>query len=125
MSDRPTSGIMKRIDGKLVYIPVQGPRIKQIRSGRKTNTGVQGICFVTSSNRPDYRRYDYFYARIGNNRSVRFNISTLGREEAWERALRCRAKYEREVIASNAAIMAARSGLPKSLQSSAFSLAHS
>ena len=121
MSTRPTSGIMKRIDGKLVYVPVVGPRISPIVN-RENNTGTPGICFGTRTK--GARRYDFFYTYIGRSQRA-FNITTLGREEAWERALRCRAEYERGVIASNAAIKAARCGLPNRLQASAFSLAHS
>jgi hypothetical protein len=98
---------MARIDGKLVYLPVQGPRLKQLRR-RSTNTGLPGVSFVSSRRGPGHRRYDYFYARVGGNRSVRFNIDTLGREEAWRRAVRARADYERTVEAHNTAVLTAR-----------------
>jgi len=97
-------GKMARIDGVLTYIPIQGPRIKQIRR-RKSNTGVPGISFGTRTRRS--RRYDCFFAKT-EGRSIAFCITTLGREEAWERALRCRAEYERGVMALNAAIRAQR-----------------
>ena len=97
---------MKRVKGQLVYIPVQGPRLKQLRPSRQTNTGVPGISFGIRMS-PSGRKVNYFFTR-DDRRSFSFNIDTLGREEAWNRALRVRAQHEREVTARNAAIMAAR-----------------
>lgn len=98
---------MARVDGKLVYFPVEGPHLTQIRR-RRTNTGVPGISFSSAKRGPGCRRYDYFFAKVGGNRSVRFNIQTLGREEAWRRAIRARADYETAVMAANEAILAQR-----------------
>lgn len=100
---------MARMDGKLIYLPVEGPHLTQIRR-RRTNTGVPGVSFSSAQRGPGHRRYDYFFAKVGGNRSVRFNIQTLGREEAWRRAVRARAEYETTVMTANEAIRAAREG---------------
>jgi hypothetical protein len=64
------------------------------RSHTLNNTGVVGISFWRGSNWEKARRHSYFVVSLGVRRRPKFNIDTLGKEEAWRRAVRCRAEFE-------------------------------
>ena len=62
---------------------------------RFNNTGVVGINFWRGSHWNAARRHNYFVVSRGTRLGRRrFNIDTLGKEEAWRRAVRCRAEFE-------------------------------
>lgn len=71
----------------------------------RNQTGCIGISIVRSaSGRRDGTVLTYFsvHARLtsgqkGRRRNRKFCVNTLGREEAWRRALRCRAQHERKL----------------------------
>lgn len=87
------------------YRPITGPALRKIHAQRKDNrTGCPGISYVRLST----RRESFFAACVGAHRSLRFRIETLGRDEAWRRALRARAAYELAAAATNSAIRSAR-----------------
>src|SRR4051812_31330573 len=71
-----------------VWQPVRGPHLRVVRRGyRKNRTGCVGISFSKSGN----GRCTYFIVNLGrSNRRIR--IETLGREEAWRRAVKLRAE---------------------------------
>ena len=84
--------------------PVRGPHLRVVRQRYPSNrTGCVGISY----SRARTGRHSYFVVNLGRtNRKVR--IETLGRHEAWRRALKLRATHELKVRAANAAIVAAR-----------------
>jgi hypothetical protein len=70
------------------------------RRDKRRGTGVVGVSVLrTATNRRDGTMQTYFVASIRNAQGRplkrRHCISTLGREEAWRRALRDRAAHER------------------------------
>jgi hypothetical protein len=64
---------------------------------RRNKTGCVGISLVRTK-LPSGRRCRFFAAHLGKT-NRKFNIDTLGRQEAWRRALRLRADYEKAVAA--------------------------
>ena len=63
---------------------------------RRNKTGVIGVCLVRTRLTSSGRACRFSAAHAGaTNR--KFNIDTLGREEAWRRALKFRADYERSL----------------------------
>lgn len=85
---------------------VQGPHLRVVRRRHARNrTGCPGISF--SVERHGRKTYEYFYVNLGR-RNRRFNITALGREEAWRRALTLRAEHEDRVAEINRAILQAR-----------------
>lgn len=89
------------------WTPVQGPHLKVVRTKHAGNrTGVPGIAFTSFQPRKA-RRVDAFVVNLGKT-CRRFNIRTLGREEAWRRAVRLRAEHELKIRAVNAQIVEAR-----------------
>lgn len=61
----------------------------------RNNTGVTGIHYVRAARAKRAPVHRYFVVTREKTRgSRRFNIDTLGKEEAWRRALRCRAEFE-------------------------------
>lgn len=61
----------------------------------RSRTGVVGVGFATV--RSYGKTASYFTANVGTVR--RFNINRLGREEAFRRALKCRAEHELKEVA--------------------------
>lgn len=93
-----------------VWVPVGGPHLRATRTtNARSRTGCVGISYGTIVDRRTARqpRRRYFIVNLGKT-SRKFCIDTLGKELAWERALRCRAAHERAIRAVNAAILAAR-----------------
>lgn len=86
------------------WIAVEGPHLRCVRRRFRSNkTGVVGISEV--HNRSKGRHY--YSVQLGA-RCRTFCIETLGRREAWYRALQLRAAHELKVAQANAAILAAR-----------------
>lgn len=85
---------------------VRGPHLIQVRQRFARNrTGCPGISY--GQQRRHNRDYEFFYVNLGKTHR-RFNITTLGREEAWRRALKLRAEHEARIAEINGAIRAAR-----------------
>lgn len=84
------------------------PRLRSVHARAYSNTGVTGISFQSQSVHPGRRAYRFFYVRYGTGKTRKFNIDTLGKDEAWRRAVKLRATYEISLQQSNAAITAAR-----------------
>lgn len=83
--------------------PVRGPHLRVVRTRHARNqTGCVGISISHSR---DGRTY--YYAQLGPT-SRRFCIQTLGRQEAFRRAVKARADHEIKVREANAAILRAR-----------------
>lgn len=110
---------------------VQGPHLRAVRRRQARNrTGCPGISFGVETR--GRRTYQFFYVNLGR-RSRRFNITILGREEAWRRALMLRAEHETRVTEINHAILIARktaagraeTTFPRSQPSAACPAAHS
>lgn len=68
------------------------------RLGRRADnkTGVVGVFMVNVLLGATGKRGLHFAACVGRRRVRRFNIRTLGRAEAWRRALAARAEYENQ-----------------------------
>jgi len=74
---------------KLTQPPIQ-------QQHNKNRTGVVGISMVTINHRVRIGTRRYFSVRCG--KSVRrFCLETLGKQEAWRRAVRHRAAYEQSI----------------------------
>ncbi len=90
------------------WIAVRGPYLRTVRQrDARSRTGVAGISYTRERKGPDRKPRRYFCVQLGAKKR-RFNIDTLGKEIAWERALRCRAEHEKRVRIANALIVAAR-----------------
>lgn len=93
------------------WLRVCGPHLRAVRNQHKRNrTGCPGISMgTTRMRRADgtYRRRSFFYVNLGKS-SRKFCIESLGREEAWRRAVKLRADHEKRIAAINAEILAAR-----------------
>lgn len=67
---------------------------------KNNRTGVQGVSFKTTLRKSRRKRERFFVAKFPgpDGRPVvrEFSIDRYGRELAWERALRCRAAYDRQ-----------------------------
>ena len=74
----------------------------RINASHKSNTGVAGITEQVYSDRR-WRGAWHRYFVVTPHRS-RFNIDTLGRDEAWRRALKLRAGHEAAVLAKGGAL---------------------
>ena len=82
------------------------PKIRGLPRPRnaRNRTGCAGIAFVTTaSNRRD-GTVQHFYSvhrrrADGRPSNRKFCLETLGRAEAWRRALRCRAEHEAQTAA--------------------------
>lgn len=81
---------------------MNGPRTKPQSNNR---TGVPGVSYKRTLRRSRGKEERFFVAKFtgpNGRRVVReFSIDRLGRELAWEKALRCRAEYERTARASS------------------------
>jgi len=85
------------------WVPVSGPHLRVVRERSARNkTGIVGISF---SRARDGGRY--VYVNLGST-SRRFNLATLGREEALRRAIALRKEHVRKLLQANAVILAAR-----------------
>jgi len=90
------------------WTPVRGPHLKTVRTKFSRNTtGVPGISLSRIACNAGGKKYLYFYVQLGRA-TRRFNITTLGKSEAWRRALKCRADHELSIRNINAAILDAR-----------------
>ncbi|HEY8898896.1 MAG TPA: hypothetical protein VIM61_00575 [Chthoniobacterales bacterium] len=90
------------------WVAVRGPYLRTVRSTDvRSRTGVAGISYSRERKGPGCKPRRYFCVQLGAKKR-RFNIDTLGKELAWERALRCRAEHERRVREANRRILAAR-----------------
>jgi hypothetical protein len=90
---------------KNIWRPVQGPHLCALRQHCvKNRTGVVGIAFGQKKRGSSTW---YFIVNLGR-RSRAFNIKTLGRHEAWRRAVKCRANHELKIASRNAVVLAAR-----------------
>lgn len=86
------------------WIPVEGPHLRVVRSrDRRSKTGVVGI----SVSRSKAKGRHYIYVNLGST-SRKFCIETLGRAEAWRRAIALRRAHVEKLALANAAIIAAR-----------------
>ena len=83
---------------------VRGPHLRTARATNPRNrTGVVGI----SIGRDRGRGHTYFWVNLGRS-ARRFCITTLGRDEAWRRAVALRLEHLRKLAQANAVILAAR-----------------
>lgn len=83
---------------------VAGPHLRVAREAHARNrTGVVGISFGVDR----ARGRTYFWVNLGTG-SRRFCIETLGRAEAWRRAVALRKEHLRKLTLANAVILAAR-----------------
>ena len=88
------------------WVPVTGPRIRHATTRDKRNkTGCVGISI--KHKKSGSLRRAYYSARCGKG-AAEFCIDTLGRAEAFRRALAARAEHEMKVRRANAVILAAR-----------------
>jgi hypothetical protein len=89
------------------YKPITGPALTKLHARRSQRTGCPGISYVEIRS----RGHRFFSVCLGQGKHRRFRIHAVpsGKDEAWRRALRCRAEHERTVQANNAAILTARS----------------
>ena len=84
---------------------VTGPHLRIARAMHSRNrTGVVGISYGTDS----ARGRSYFWVNLGSG-SRKFCIETLGRSEAWRRALNLRLEHLKKLEQANALILEARS----------------
>lgn len=83
---------------------VRGPHLSRLSGAdKRSQTGVVGISLSR------LRRTGRHYYNVSLGKTNRqFCIETLGRTEAWRRALQLRAEHERKVAQANAVILAAR-----------------
>lgn len=90
--------------GRRGWEPVQGPYLRWARSvDRRSKTGVVGVSVSRE------RATGRLYVRVRLGRSCRrFNIATLGRAEAFRRALALRREHLEKIMQARAAILAAR-----------------
>ncbi len=87
------------------WVPVVGPHLRvACARDRRSKTGVVGICI---SRMPSRRNRLFFVVNLGST-SRRFCIDTLGREEAWRRAVALRREHVIKVAQANAIILRAR-----------------
>lgn len=82
-------------------------RARLLQRHSRNRTACVGISLVTTaSNRRDGTAQRFFSVHCrgadGRARNRKFCIETLGREEAWRRAVACRAAHERGVMARTA-----------------------
>jgi len=90
-------------DGCRVH--VKGPHIRALRTKHARNkTGVVGISYGKDRS----RGRSYFWVNLGSS-SRKFCIETLGRSEAWRRAVALRYEHERKIAQANTVILSARS----------------
>lgn len=91
---------------------VEGPYLRRVaQRDRRNKTGVPGISEGTQRRKRISGGFivrTYFFVQLGRRKGAKFCIESLGRKEAWLRALRCRAEHEMKVRRANAAILAAR-----------------
>ena len=81
-----------------------GPHLLVVRGHHARNrTGVVGI----SVGRYSRTGRHYLYVNLGKNKRA-FCIETLGRTEAWRRAVELRREHVRKIEQANASILAAR-----------------
>lgn len=89
---------------------VEGKRVKRPRHAgrqpgtlnrrdRRSRTGCVGVSYVETRNRPDGPLRRFFSAHAGGT-NRKYCLDTLGKQEAWRRALKFRATYERRVMAA-------------------------
>ena len=85
--------------------PVRGPHLRVVRGlDRRNKTGCVGISYTRSQTKPNF---SHFCAQLGPT-CRKFRIETLGRHEAFRRAVAARAEHEIKVREANAAILNAR-----------------
>jgi hypothetical protein len=86
---------------------VQGPHLRVVRGRYARNkTGVVGISLATrklAGGRVSRR----LVVNIGSTNRP-FNVETLGPQEAWNRAVRCRLEHEAKIARANGQILKAR-----------------
>lgn len=75
----------------MIDFPVKGRCWIRSKPTRRSRTGVTGVSFALISIHG--KKHPHFTATMGR-RNKNFNITRLGRSEAWRRALRARANYE-------------------------------
>ena len=61
---------------------------------RRSRTGCVGVSYVETANGKAHGRTRRFFAAHAGGTNRKFCIDTLGKQEAWRRALRYRATYE-------------------------------
>lgn len=86
------------------YTPISGPALHKIHAKRKQRTGCPGISYVEVRTRGQR----FYSVCLGANRTRRFRIFEGQKNEAWRRAVKCRADYELAATRSNQAILLAR-----------------
>jgi hypothetical protein len=93
-----------------VWRPVEGPFLRTVHRSARNTTGVPGISYSTLRIRRkdgSVRIRRVFYVNLGLTHR-RFCLDTLGKEEAWRRAVRLRAQHEMRIRQINEAILTAR-----------------
>jgi hypothetical protein len=83
-------------------------RLRTLHTTAYSNTGVPGISFIHRASHKGGPLHRFYYVRCGTGRTHKLNIDTIGKQEAWRRAVALRADYERAIEEANAAILAAR-----------------
>jgi hypothetical protein len=92
-------------EGRSTWVPVQGPHLRAVRTkDKRSKTGVVGISL---SRRKATGRH-YYVTNLGSTNRC-FCIETLGRAEAWRRAVALRYEHERKIAQANTVILKARS----------------
>ncbi len=87
------------VEGKRVQRPHRrsGRQVGSLcRGDRRSRTGCVGVSVVVTTNAKGRVRR-FFSAHVGGT-NRKFCIDTLGKQEAWRRALRLRARYEARVL---------------------------
>jgi hypothetical protein len=65
---------------------------------RRNKTGCVGISIVRTRITSSGRLCRFFAVHLGVRGNRKFNIDTLGRNEAWRRALQLRAEHEKKTL---------------------------
>lgn len=88
------------------YQPITGPALTKLHARRSQRTGCPGISYVEIRS----RGHRFFSVCLGQGKHRRFRIHPVpgGKDEAWRRALRCRAEHETQIRRINETILTAR-----------------
>lgn len=97
--------------------PVRGPHLRPVHAKHgKSRTGVVGISYgirnMKRKTTPEPLVRHFYFVQLGGT-NTSFCLETLGKAEAWRRAVRCRAEHELKIRRANAAILAARKAQTK------------
>jgi hypothetical protein len=91
-------------EGRNEWVPVQGPHLRAVRArDRRSKTGVIGISISRSKKTGRH----WLVVNLGST-SRKFCVETMGKTEAWRRAIGLRREHLEKLALANAAIIAAR-----------------